>query len=178
VVTAANGTTYFRLSGTSMSTAVVSGVVALLLEAQPTLSPNQVKAVLKATARPFGQPSGLPTGSGAGLVDAYAAVRAVAGTPANHGNRPADPTARSLYPAVYGQPLSWLNPLADGILWNLLSWSTLDWNNLAWDNLAWDNLAWDNLAWDNLAWDNLAWDSTKWNNLAWDNLAWDSAKLD
>ena len=178
VVTASNGATYFRLSGTSMSTAVVSGLVALLLEAQPTLSPNQVKAVLKGTARPFGQPSALPTGSGAGLVDAYGAIHAVAGAPSNHGNRPADPSARSLYPAVYGQPLSWLNPSADGILWNLLGWTTLNWDNLAWDNLAWDNLAWDNLAWDNLAWDNLAWDSTKWNNLAWDNLAWDSAKLD
>ena len=163
VVTATTGATYFRLSGTSMSTAVVSGVAALLLEAQPTLSPNQVKAILKATARPFGQPAGLPAGSGAGLVDANAAVHAVAGASPNHGLRPADPTARSLYPAVYGQPLSWLNPLADGILWNLLGWTTLSWDNLAWDNLAWDNLAWD---------------STKWNNLAWDNLAWDSAKLD
>jgi serine protease AprX len=181
VVTASTGATYFRLSGTSMSTAVVSGVAALLLEAQPSLSPDQVKAILKGTTQPFGQSSGVspnPAVIGAGLVDAYAAVRGSGFAPANHGLHPADPTSRSLYPAVYGQPLSWLNPLADGILWNQLTWSTLSWDNLAWDNLAWDNLAWDNLAWDNLAWDNLAWDSTKWNNLAWDNLAWDSAKLD
>jgi hypothetical protein len=86
-----------------------------------------------------GPRAGFPPGSGAGLMDAYAAIHAVAGVPANHGNRPADPTARSLYPAVYRQPLSWLNPLADGILWNLLGWTTLNWNNLAWDNLAWDS---------------------------------------
>ena len=181
VVTASTGATYFRLSGTSMSTAVVSGVAALLLEAQPGLTPNQVKAILKGTTRPFGQSSGSTPNAaaiGSGLIDAYAAVTSGTRGAANHGNRPADPTSRSLYPAVYGQPLSWLDPLADGIVWNLLTWSTLSWNNLAWDNLAWDNLAWDNLAWDNLAWDNLAWDNTKWNNLAWDNLAWDSAKYD
>ncbi|HOG48794.1 MAG TPA: S8 family peptidase, partial [Anaerolineae bacterium] len=41
----------FRMSGTSMSTAVASGVVALMLQAHPELTPNQVKHRLMATAR-------------------------------------------------------------------------------------------------------------------------------
>jgi serine protease AprX len=181
VVTASNGSTYFRLTGTSMATGVVSGVVALLLQQQPGLTPDQVKTVLTGTARPFGQRSGVapnPAAMGAGSVDAFAAVTGGSRAPGNRGHRPADPTARSLYPALNGQPLSWLNPNANGIQWTLLTWSNLAWDNLAWDNLAWDNLAWDNLAWDNLAWDNLAWDSTRWSNLAWDNIAWDSQRLD
>ena len=40
---------YFRAGGTSMSTAVASGAVALLLEAHPTWTPNQVKGALMAT---------------------------------------------------------------------------------------------------------------------------------
>jgi serine protease AprX len=181
VVTAATGAKYFRLTGTSMATAVASGEVALLLERHPELTPDQVKAVLMGTSRPFGQTSGStpPQGSfGAGVSDAYLAVTSGPRGSANRGLRPADATAGSLYSAIYGQPLRWMNGLLGGLLWNLLTWDNLAWDNIAWDNLAWDNIAWDNLAWDNIAWDNLAWDNLAWDNLAWDNIAWDSQPLD
>jgi len=41
---------YFRLSGTSVSAAVVSGAIALMLQQQPALTPDQVKARLMKTA--------------------------------------------------------------------------------------------------------------------------------
>ena len=41
---------YFELSGTSMATGVVSGMVADLLQAHPTMTPDQVKARLMKTA--------------------------------------------------------------------------------------------------------------------------------
>jgi serine protease AprX len=43
-------TKYFRLSGTSMATPVVSGAVALMLQNDPTLSPDTVKARIMKTA--------------------------------------------------------------------------------------------------------------------------------
>jgi serine protease AprX len=41
---------YFRLSGTSMATPLVSGAVALMLQKNPSLTPDQVKARLMKTA--------------------------------------------------------------------------------------------------------------------------------
>jgi serine protease AprX len=48
--TGACATKYFRLSGTSMATPVVSGAVALMLQQQPTLTPDTVKARIMKTA--------------------------------------------------------------------------------------------------------------------------------
>src|SRR5207245_10092357 len=55
IVVARNGSTYFRLTGTSMATAVVSGAATLLLARRPDLSPDQVKALLVGTTQPYGQ---------------------------------------------------------------------------------------------------------------------------
>ena len=58
---------YLRLSGTSMATGVVSGGVALLLNAEPGLNPAQVKILLQTGAR-FIPSAGL-IGAGTGSVD-------------------------------------------------------------------------------------------------------------
>ena len=44
-------TSFFRGSGTSQSAAVTSGAVALLLQQRPSLTPDQIKALLKSSAR-------------------------------------------------------------------------------------------------------------------------------
>lgn len=78
-------------SGTSAAAPQLAGLCALLLEADPKLTPGDVKAILRRTARDVtaGRASGAsdPTGAGvpaglgedgatgAGLVDAYAAVK-------------------------------------------------------------------------------------------------------
>jgi subtilisin family serine protease len=66
---------YAFLSGTSLAAAHVSGVVALLLEREPMMSPSQVRLVLFATAHPV-------TASGVAairLVDGCAALARLVG---------------------------------------------------------------------------------------------------
>src|SRR5690625_3262985 len=46
------GEYYIQMSGTSMATPICAGVVALMLESNPNLSPNDVKSILKTTAEP------------------------------------------------------------------------------------------------------------------------------
>ena len=62
-------------SGTSYSAAEVSGVLALMIERRPDLTPNQARATLLATAKDIGAPGRDPL-FGAGLADAYAALTA------------------------------------------------------------------------------------------------------
>ena len=63
---------YMSLSGTSMSAPVVSGTIALMLQANPTLTPNEVKAILQYTseASAFND----PLTQGAGYLNAKGAV--------------------------------------------------------------------------------------------------------
>jgi subtilisin family serine protease len=74
----APGSDYQVTSGTSFSAAHVSGIVALVLERRPELSPNAVREILTSTARDLG-PRGKDDQFGAGLADAYQAIVVLGG---------------------------------------------------------------------------------------------------
>lgn len=65
---------YTSMSGTSMATPVCAGVVALMLQANPGLTPDEVKYYLKKTAIDTGNDQLI---QGTGLVDAHRAVEVV-----------------------------------------------------------------------------------------------------
>jgi subtilisin family serine protease len=72
---------YQMTSGTSFAAAYVSGLAALMLERNPALKPDEVRAILMKTARDLGAP-GRDDQFGAGEAEAYAAVSAVTDAPA------------------------------------------------------------------------------------------------
>jgi serine protease AprX len=80
---------YLALSGTSMASPLVTGTIALMLQANPALTPNLVKAILHYTAE-FKRPYNALT-QGAGFLDARGAVELAsslaAGTPAARSRR-------------------------------------------------------------------------------------------
>ncbi len=63
---------YTMLNGTSMATPHVAGIVALLLDAEPTLSPSEVKEIISHTATNIPGREAYEVGSG--YVNAYGAV--------------------------------------------------------------------------------------------------------
>jgi len=78
VMVPAPGGSYQLTTGTSVAAAHVSGVAALLVERKPTITPDELRAILIKTATAF---SAKPKGEedGAGLVDPVGALQALAG---------------------------------------------------------------------------------------------------
>lgn len=68
------GKWYVSLSGTSMATPVCSGVVAQILQANPTLTPDEVKSLLTITASSLQLD---PNIQGAGIINAQKAVESI-----------------------------------------------------------------------------------------------------
>ena len=91
---------YTRLSGTSMAAPHVAGIAALLLDANPSLTPTQVKAIVQDTADLISGREAWEVG--AGFVNAYDAITAAFDLAAtsrfkvkkNNKNRDAAPTPR------------------------------------------------------------------------------------
>lgn len=125
------GTQYIRLSGTSMSAPMVSGVAALYIESHPGVRPGQLKALLMSTARR------LPlVGVGAGYPDAARAV-AYRGLVGN-ANRGIDPN--NFLKVMYLQAR------------NLRSLPSVSWDSVSWDSVSWDSVSWDSIAWIAVSW--------------------------
>jgi subtilisin family serine protease len=102
---------YQMTSGTSFSAAYISGLAALMMERNPQLRPDDVRAILTGTARDLGTP-GRDDLFGAGEADAFGAVTAVVGSavpvataieqpsPARVAEPQAAPATRDLGPAT------------------------------------------------------------------------------
>ena len=116
---------YMSLSGTSMSAPVVSGTVALMLQANPSLTPNQVKAILQYTAEVNPDYDGLT--QGAGFLNAKGAVElARYFADPSIGPRPQD--------ASWGKRLIWGNYQYEGgaLTRDASAWSTsVTWGDTA-----------------------------------------------
>jgi serine protease AprX len=124
---------HIRLSGTSMAAPVVTGVIALLLQKYPTLTPDQVKWLLTRTMRTYPGQVGA-----AGVVDPQAAIDFVASNVVGAANQ--------------GQAL---NTRLAAILAEAGVQSTSSY----WDSSYWDSSYWDSSYWDSSYWDSSYWDA-------------------
>jgi serine protease AprX len=121
---------YFRLSGTSVAAAVVSGAAALLFESAPQLTPDQAKFRLMATADQD-WPAFSPEKAGAGYLDIYAAVKSTTSQSANSG--------------LLASQLLWQGN--DPLIWGNVAWGSVSWGSVAWGSVSWGSVAWGSDYW-------------------------------
>ncbi|HET7219990.1 MAG TPA: S8 family peptidase [Vicinamibacterales bacterium] len=185
---------YLSLSGTSMASPVVAGTVALMIQANPNLTPNLVKAILQYTAQKYRYDA---LTQGAGFLNAHGAVRL-----ARYFARASvgDP-----YPSswMWSKEIHWGNRrLTGGVLkpngnaWALnIVWGTVDAaENIVWGTLCSDceNIVWgtidgsENIVWGTLdGGENIVWGTTGGDeNIVWgtacgggdcENIVWGTA---
>jgi serine protease AprX len=148
-----NDKAYLLLSGTSVAAPVVSGTVALMLDANPSLEPNAVKAILAYTAQRMKIPNILEQGNG--YVNAEGAVRLACAISAYSNSLRAGvqwiskPSSIKNYSTISGESVLW----GDAVLWG---------DSVLWgDGVLWgDSVLWgDGVLWgDSVLWgDGVLW---------------------
>jgi serine protease AprX len=184
------GDANFKGSGSSQAAAVVSGIVALTLQANPALTPGQVKTLVLNQARGYITLLA-PNGSGQGLADAYntptqAANKLALGLPTADWNRKVVPStglgsleasrgSLHVYSDVNknGQPVQLTGEVdALGNAWSGNAWSGNAWSGNAWSSNAWSGVSWEGNAWSGNAWSGVAWSGNAWSGMAWSGNAW------
>src|SRR4051794_30140462 len=179
------GTDYFKGSGTSQSTAVVSGAAALVLSARPTLKPDQVKALFTDTADYL--PNADLQGQGAGRVNAAQAVWGR--VPLNSLQTFARATGIGLLQAsrgsaivadrrgvplvgeldIFGHPYS---VLTSGNSWSGGTWNGNSWSGNSWSGNSWSVATWSGNSWSGNSWSTDDWLGNSWSGNSWSGNSW------
>ena len=186
------GSAYFKGSGTSFSTGVTSGTAALILDREPGLTPDQVKARLLNSAGTG--PAGDPNVDGHGSLDAYAAARAGTYESANQGvtrslgtgsidlDRAGLPVQiqtglvsdvlglllTPVYQVLFGTELTAQNKAFDSLEFINSDWSGTRWYDTQWSGTRWYGTRWYGTRWYGTRWYSTEWYGTRWYGIAWE----------
>ncbi len=192
------GASYEKGSGTSFSTAIVSGVVALILQRSWQLNPNQVKYRLISTARPLN--TGITLASGAGVVDAFHSTMSWSSGSANQNLTPAvgggslqitrgaacvtDQNGNCLSDADADAQLgfnegayfsnSWAGSQWAGSQWVSSSNNSTQWTGSQWAGSQWAGSQWAGSQWAGSQWAGSQWAGSQWAGSQWAGSQWAS----
>ncbi|MEM7337539.1 MAG: S8 family serine peptidase [Actinomycetota bacterium] len=184
--TSAVGDRFTKATGTSQSAAVVSGAVALLLDARPELTPDEVKALLihaskgkdktldihKAVKKsaPKNSQQNHARSNGRGSLDD---LRGNAKIRLNGRDIRADET-----PFGPWSPQDWVATSTDGSAWTGSSWTGSSWTGSSWTGSSWTGSSWTGSSWTGSSWTGSSWTGSSWTGSSWTGDSWANASWD
>jgi serine protease AprX len=148
---------YLMLSGTSTAAPVGAGVAALMIGADPRLSPDDVKVRMLRTADPL--PGATRFQQGAGLLDAAGALAS---------NARANGFALS---EDVGDGTTILTD-KDYAAWDQAVWTKYGWTKFRWTKFRWTKFRWTKFRWTGVEWQKFRWTKFRWTNMAWTKFRW------
>ena len=189
------GEDLFLGSGTSQAAAIVSGTVALMLDENPNLTPDQVKAALISTGRDIG---GSALCQGGGVVNAHGAAQLTLKAQQSHrksngsgsleaargsDHLSADGVVLEGEIDIFGNPfnsevhakyahhhMAW-----DGGDWNGATWSGATWSGATWSGATWSGATWSGATWSGATWSGATWSGATWSGATWSGATWSGA---
>ena len=187
---------FFKGSGTSQATAVVSGAAADILSTHPSWSPDQVKyALTNSATRLSGQPATL---QGSGEINVGKAVDTSALALAlfskqifvpSTGLGSLEGSRGTLHVASSGVTLGGEQDIfgnafnstamaaaeASGASWGGGTWNGASWGGASWAGTNWQGASWGGASWAGTSWAAGTWAGASWGGASWGGASWGGA---
>ncbi len=149
---------YFRGSGTSMSTALVSGAVATLIDDRAWATPDDVKGALTSTGDPVAD-------SRAVMVDLVTA---------DQSEPDGDWWQQHPTTVISGRGMPWSQPGSPGpeVTWQRVRWMDDEWQRVRWMDDEWQRVRWMDDEWQRVRWMDDEWQRVRWMDANFARVRW------
>lgn len=137
---------YVRMSGTSVSSAMVTGIAALVLAIHRDYSPTKVKGAIVGSAHRV-------TGSVTRAVDAQKALNESPARGVNSKLLPSKLLMKALAQSVGGSGTTWEGITWEGVTWESVTWETVGWEAVTWEGVVWESVSWEGVMWESAGWE-------------------------
>jgi serine protease AprX len=136
---------YVRMSGTSVSSAMVAGTAALVLAYHRDYSPTKVKGAIVNSAHRI-------AGSATRAADAQKAL---------------NESTRGMNSNLLPSKLLMTTLVRSGVAGSGTTWEGISWEGVTWESVTWESVSWEAVTWEGVVWESVSWEGVMWETAGW-----------